>query len=124
MNRRWLGLLMSTAILAFTVGAQQIEHAAASAKHPFTIDDLLSVRKPGTVKISPDGSHIFYSVEEPVSLSNSKARPQTTFWLLDVNSRKTIQCADQLGSSLQWSPDSRMLTFMSNREGSKGNQIF
>lgn len=89
----------------------------------FGMADLLSIRRPREVKISPDGKYVAYTVEEPVSENNSKAATEMTLWLANVETGESIKCQEKAGG-LKWSPDGKMITFLLSRPDSGGNQVF
>ena len=91
-----------------------------------TIDDLWSLNEIGAIALSPDGRRVAYIVH-----SDDKARNEThsAVWLLHLDEKGTASSSPrQLTSGVKhdsgpaWSPDSRRLLFLSDREG--GNQLW
>jgi VCBS repeat-containing protein len=71
---------------------------------PITIDDISSVKSPGSPRISPDGKHIVYLFDDQIFLAGSggsESRPvtssETTAW------------------GVRWSGDSKSIYFLSDR---------
>ncbi len=91
-----------------------------------TIDDLWALDEIGSIALSPDGRRVAYVVH-----SDDKATNEThsALWLLHLDERgAAVDAPRQLTSGVKhdgapaWSPDSRRLLFLSDREGS--NQLW
>lgn len=91
-----------------------------------TIDDLWALNEIGTIALSPDGRRVAYVVH-----SDDKAKNEThsAVWLLHLDEGgAAIGAPRPLTSGVKhdngpvWSPDSRRLLFLSDREG--GNQLW
>lgn len=99
------------------------------SRRKMTIDDLWALNEIGTIALSPDGRRIAYIVH-----SDDKAKNEThsAVWLLHLDEGGTaIGAPRQLTSGVKhdsgpaWSPDSRRLLFLSDREGgAEGNQLW
>jgi dipeptidyl aminopeptidase/acylaminoacyl peptidase len=87
-----------------------------------TIDDLLNIDAIGSVRISPNGKWVGYSVTHS---DLKKDAFVTHIWIADPASGRRYQLTrgDKSGGDVAWSPDSTWLTFTSNRTGDK-SQIF
>ena len=92
---------------------------AAAAKPPFTIRDLVRLRRLSDPQVSPDGRYVVFAVRETDVEAN---RGRTHLWILDLAGadrqprRLTLDSADD--SSPRWAPDSRTIYFLSTRTGS------
>jgi dipeptidyl aminopeptidase/acylaminoacyl peptidase len=95
---------------------------AEPVRHVPTIDDLFAVRNIGSVRISPDGRFVAYSVTETDFKQNTYV---TQLWLAEPATGRTFQLTrgDKSCTNANWSPDGSRLAFTSSRVGDK-NQIF
>lgn len=107
MNRIKLAALASAAlVVAMPVWA---------AKAP-TIDQSLELASYGAPKISPDGRQVVYEVTTTNWDTNAF---ETALWLADAeghHARRLTLAAASSGEAA-WSPDGRMIAFLSNRPG-------
>ena len=109
--RRLLSCLLS---LAFTVSA------VAQAKHPFTFEDMMKLKRVGEPEISPDGKWVIFSVVDVDLQANTKT-PHV--WIVPTaggQERKII--ADQDADRPRWAPDGKSFAFLSTKEG--GSQVW
>ncbi len=97
--------------------------AAGQARQPFTVQDLVRLKRISEPALSPDGRTVVFTVRETDMAAN---RGRTDLWTLDVATkgalprRLTSHTAND--SSAQWSADGRHIYFASTRSGS--NQIW
>jgi dipeptidyl aminopeptidase/acylaminoacyl peptidase len=93
--------------------------AAAATGAPFTIDDLVRLKRLSDPQLSPDGRYVVYVLRE-TDMDANKGR--TDLWILDLKAkdgqprRLTENPAND--SSPRWAPDSRTIYFLSTRSGS------
>ena len=93
--------------------------AAEGGNAPFTVEDLVLLKRISDPQLSPDGRRVAF-VQRETDLDANKGR--TSLWLLDLTPgtapprRLTDVRAND--SSPRWSPDSRTLYFLSTRSGS------
>jgi len=78
--------------------------AQAQGGRPVTFDDLLSLKYPGDMDLSPDGQTLAYDIAEEDSL-----------WLVNTNEGFPLKVGE--GIMPRWSPDSARLAFYSRRSG-------
>jgi dipeptidyl aminopeptidase/acylaminoacyl peptidase len=93
---------------------------AAQAKHPFTFDDMMKLKRVGDPQVSPDGKWVIFSVVD-VSLEANTKTPH--IWIVPIaggQEREII--ADQDADRPRWAPDGHHFAFLSNKEG--GSQIW
>jgi len=86
-----------------------------------TVDDSLNIVSARNVLLSPDGKHVFYSLEK---LDWDKNKYINTHYLCDADGKNKIVFLREgfQGSRFRFSPDSRYLSFLSKKE--KKNQVF
>ncbi|MGH8284738.1 MAG: S9 family peptidase, partial [Steroidobacteraceae bacterium] len=100
--------------IAFCQGA-----AAQPATRPFTVEDLVRLKRLSDPQVSPDGRRVAFVLRETDMEAN---RGRTDLWLLELGAtaaeprRLTQHSAND--SNPRWAPDSRMLYFLSTRSGS------
>jgi dipeptidyl aminopeptidase/acylaminoacyl peptidase len=80
-----------------------------------TIDQLVSLRSPGDVALSPDGRSLAYSVTET---NWEDDRYEREIWVARKGQEPfQFTSADRSSFNPQWSPDSRWTAFLSDRTG-------
>jgi dipeptidyl aminopeptidase/acylaminoacyl peptidase len=93
--------------------------AAPVAAKPFTVDDLVRLKRLSDPRVSPDGRHVAFVLSETDMDANRRA---ADLWLLDLGTpggtprRLTQSPANDM--SPRWSPDGKSLFFISTRSGS------
>ena len=87
--------------------------AAPPATGP-SIDDLITLRRPGAPAISPDGRSVAYTVREA---NWDEDRYDTQIWIADARTgeRRQLTTAPKSSTAPAWSPDGRHLAFASDR---------
>src|ERR1700761_5424722 len=93
-------------------------HATPAEMRPFTIDDLVRLKRVSEPRVSPDGHYVAYVVRE-TDMEANKGR--TDIWLLDLTKKdataQRLTQNDANDSSPRWAPDSRTVYFLSTRSG-------
>jgi dipeptidyl aminopeptidase/acylaminoacyl peptidase len=86
-----------------------------------TVDDVLNIVRLKNVLLSPDGTKVFYATEK---LDWSKNKYASTYFMCDADGKNTkIFLREGLDASrFRFSPDSRLLSFLSKQD--KKEQIF
>ena len=102
----------SVAAVVATVGPR-----AQQASVP-SIDDLLNLKRVATPALSPDGRWVAYTVRETNWDQNAY---ETEIWVAgaDAGAPRQLTNADKSSQQPAWSPDSRTLAFISDRDGKR-----
>jgi dipeptidyl aminopeptidase/acylaminoacyl peptidase len=95
----------ATFLLAFSLTCQ--------AQHALTPAQALNYRRAGDLHLAPDGSKLLYVVY------SYQWDWVPHLWLMDIatGSAREMTPPKKFDRSPQWSPDGRMLAFISNRDG-------
>ena len=111
LRRRWMAFLIPALFLGFATPAP------AAEPHPFTVHDMLAMKRIGEPRVSPDGARIVFTVRE-TDLDADRGR--TDLWLVGIDGAglKRLTRNPASDSSPRWSPDGRTIYFLSSRSGS------
>jgi dipeptidyl aminopeptidase/acylaminoacyl peptidase len=107
--------LLVCTLLALGGAARAVDGGNA----PFTVEDLVLLKRISDPRLSPDGRQVAF-VQRETDLDANKGR--TSLWLLDLAPatalRRRLTDVKANDSSPRWSPDGRTLYFLSTRSGS------
>ncbi len=90
---------------------------AAPKPHPYTVQDQVTMRRVLDFEPSPDGSRVAYVLRTTDLEAN---RGRTDLWLVNADGSGNRQLTTHPDSDTdpQWSPDGKVLWFLSTRSGS------
>ncbi len=80
--------------------------------------DLMKLATVGSPRLSPDGSRVAYTVGEVKMEKDKEWKTVTQIWVVPTAGGQALQYTrgDKNSTAPEWSPDSSMLGFMSDRE--------
>jgi len=118
-------LLFSLLVFAFTFPV------IAQAKHPFTFEDMMKLKRVGDPQVSPDGKWVIFSVVD-VDLEANTKTPHV--WIVPLSEKASSASgalgmteereiiSDQDADRPRWAPDGKRFAFLSTKEG--GSQVW
>ncbi len=107
-------LVLSFLVLAFTFPA------FTQAKHPFTFEDMMKLKRVGEPEVSPDGKWVIFSLVD-VDLEANTKTPH--LWIIPTaggEEREIISAQD--ADRPRWAPNGKRFAFLSTKEG--GAQVW
>ena len=94
--------------------------ASAEAKHPFTFEEMMSLKRVGEPVVSPDGKWVLFSAVD-VSLEANTKTPHV--WIVPTAGGEPHEIiSGQDADRPRWAPDGKRFLFVSTKES--GSQIW
>jgi dipeptidyl aminopeptidase/acylaminoacyl peptidase len=92
----------------------------SQAKHPFTFEDMMKLKRVEEPEVSPDGKWVLFAAVD-VDLAANTRTPHV--WIVPTKGGQEKEIiADQSADRPRWAPDGKRFAFLSNKEG--GSQVW
>src|SRR5215467_6229137 len=94
--------------------------ALSQAKHPFTFEDMMKLKRVGDPQVSPDGKWVIFSVVDVDLAANSKT---PHIWIVPTTGGQEREIlSDQDADRPRWAPDGKRFAFLSTKDA--GSQVW
>src|SRR5215510_6884485 len=102
------------------------EPRAKNGKKLLTALDLMKVVNVGSPRIAPDGTRVAYQVSETKTEKDKEWKTVTHVWIAPTSGGPARQYTrgDKSANAPEWSPDGKMLAFLSDREKDGERQVW
>src|ERR1044072_4387866 len=110
---------VSRSLLASWIALAFVCTAAAAERHPFTVEDLVRMKRVADPALPPDGKTVVFAVRETDMAAN---RGRQDLWSLDLATKgaqpRRLTTDPENDNSPDWSHDGRYFYFISSRSAS------
>ena len=94
--------------------------AFSQAKHPFTFEDMMKLKRVGEPVPSPDGKWVLFAAVDVDLAANKKT---SRIWIVPLaGGPERVLIADQDGDRPRWAPDGKSFAFLSTKD--HGSQVW
>src|SRR6266404_6711264 len=94
--------------------------AFSQAKHPFTFEDMMKLKRVGEPVPSPDGKWVLFAAVDVDLAANKKT---SHIWIVPLaGGQERVLVADQDGDRPRWAPNGKRFAFLSTTAG--GSQVW
>jgi dipeptidyl aminopeptidase/acylaminoacyl peptidase len=109
------GVILAVVAVLLGGSAGTVATRAQQPGRAITFDDMIKLHRVGAPQISTDGKWVAYAVATPDMDANRNA---SNLWMVSTDSGAPIQLTQSgRDTSPVWSPDGKMLAFISSRSG-------
>src|SRR5215469_13819116 len=114
------GALMRRLRLLFLAFLALAPLVASQAKHPFTFEDMMRLKRVADPQVSPDGKWVIFSVVDVDLAANTKT---PHIWIVPTAGGQEKEIiADQDADRPRWARDGKRFAFLSTKDG--GSQVW
>lgn len=100
----------------FMIAQDGLSKLAEKDRHPFSVEDLLSLRRLSDMQLSPTDNLILFSIKTPDVKTNKSAND---LYVVDLETNKMTQLTntDETESNARWSNDGKSIYYTSTKMG-------